>query len=666
MLGFQHRYLFRSTLRFLCLIALTLCLLLMQNAIASSQGVSIFDNQKAGTIPPGNVTRYGGLEVTWVRSPLNGKRLFQIAAPTVLDRNNLRLDDLPVEVRASSVEALLRIETERFRNNTFQRLVHQFQRWDSERIRHRSAEVVISTLNNRPVIQVESSDRSRALTIVTVTQPDVDFYSETPEVLSEEWREILQGEIDQLEDVSSLEWARQGLRRSLEILLGATAITGVCSFLHWWLGRQRRRLQMRNQANAEIDHETLDETFHEAQTQGDTNDNSSDDSPPIIDSSALNASSPQLGLLAQRTRFLKTLQRRPSLKRQLNILKFFQWFLVWVIIFAWYGSLIGLTYTLPMITSWRTTLLSEPFKLLLILFSVNLALRINRTVTRRFKENHQSTLTTLSSEAQRKSLRANTIGDALEGFWAVLIVSTGLLLALSTFGLSTRSVLAWGAVLGLAISFGTQSLIKDVVNGGLILIEDQFAVGDVISVNDMSGFVEELSLRSTRLRSADGQLITIPNGKIAEVCNLTRLWSRVDFTIEVAYENDPDKVLVLLNDIAQKMYDTPEWREKMPSPPEVLGIDHLAHSGILIRVWIKTMPIQQWAVGREFRLRVRRAFETHDIPIGKPQWISHNTLIDPNSVQKGSRTSNPFMKTELWNTQSVGYESDYDIHDEPS
>lgn len=110
--------------------------------------------------------------------------------------------------------------------------------------------------------------------------------------------------------------------------------------------------------------------------------------------------------------------------------------------------------------------------------------------------------------------------------------------------------------------------------------------------------------------------------------NLTRLWSRVDFTIEVAYENDPDKVLQVLESVAIEMYHSPEWQDKLPDPPEILGIDNLSHAGMLVRVWIKTRPLQQWLVGREYRLRVRRAFTQHDIVIGRPQWITYSAILD--------------------------------------
>ncbi|MGF1522682.1 MAG: mechanosensitive ion channel family protein [Leptolyngbyaceae cyanobacterium] len=618
---------------------------MIQSATALGQDFSAFGNTVTGTLPPDGVSRYGSIETTLVRSPLDGEELFQIAAPTVIDRSNPDAENLPVEIRARNVEALLRIELERFGKNVFERIANQLRLWDADWSPPRSAQVIISTLNNRPVIQIRSSDRSRPLTIITVTQTDVDFYSETPEVLSQEWRDILQEEIDQFEQLASVERARQGLWRSCLIFIGVVSTTGILVFLHWWMGQKYRHLLLQNQSETTVEADQdaapqFDATHSPSENKGSSvNGPLSPDShrpeeshPPDASRSSITPS----GLLAERSRFLKLLQKRPTLERKLNLLELCQWLLIWAVVFAGYCGLIGLTFTLPMFMSWRNALLSEPFRILLIWFVVNLALWLNRTLIHRYTSARQSlAIPYSSSEAQRKSLRINTIGGVLEGFVSVLIILTGLLLTLSIFGLDTRSVLAWGAVLGLAISFGTQSLIKDVVNGCLILLEDQFAVGDVISIKNMAGLVEEMSLRSTRLRNPEGQLITIPNGNIAEVSNLTRLWSRVDFTIEVAYDNDPDKVLAVLNEVAQRLYSTPDWSAKMPGPPEVLGIDHLSHSGMLIRVWLQTAPLQQWLVGREYRLRVRKAFAAHNITIGKPQWISHTAALEPSSTHNG-------------------------------
>lgn len=630
----------RSLRRFLCLTMLSCIVVLIQNAPMSGQNLSVLSSNGVDTLPPEGVSRYGSIETTVVRSPFDGEDLFQVAAPTVTDRSNLKPNDLPVEVRANSVEALLRIEFERFGKNVFERIVNQISPRNANWTAPRSAEVIVSTLNNRPVIQIRSSDRSRPFTIITVTQTDVDFYSETADVLSEEWRTILQNEIDQYEQLSSREWTQRGLRRAIAILIGIIIITVVLGGLHWLMGRKCRSLaQERDAAASEKtarDNSAVQQNVPSTHSQLHGH---SDHQIQDSDTTLLQKSDPRSihqGLIAERARFMRLLQRESTQEQQLKLLKSFQWALLWLMVFVWYCGLIGLTYTLPMITSWRNTLLSEPFRILLIGFVVNLALRLNRTLTHRYISAGQRELSTHSSStAQRRSLRINTVGSALEGFVSVLILLTGLLFILSTFGLSTRSILAWSAVLGLAISFGVQNLIKDVVNGCLILLEDQFAIGDVVIINDRVGLVEEMSLRSTRLRNPEGQLITIPNSNISEARNLTRLWSRVDFTIEVAYDNDPDKVLALLTRVAQEMYTSPEWGDKMPEPPEVLGIDRLSHSGMLIRVWLITAPLQQWLVGREYRLRVRKVFEVHGITIGKPQWISHNATFGQLAASPG-------------------------------
>jgi small conductance mechanosensitive channel len=179
--------------------------------------------------------------------------------------------------------------------------------------------------------------------------------------------------------------------------------------------------------------------------------------------------------------------------------------------------------------------------------------------------------------------------------------------------------------LGFAISFGSQNLVKDLVNGVLILFEDQFAIGDVVAIDQDAGVVENVNLRITQVRNTQGELITIPNSSISRVKNMTRLWSRVDFVVEVAYENDIDAVIQVLDRTAQELYQEEAWHDLILEPPEMLGVDQLSHTGMLIRLWIKTAPMQQWAVGREYRRRVRRAFAQHSIQIGRPEWISYNT-----------------------------------------
>jgi moderate conductance mechanosensitive channel len=198
------------------------------------------------------------------------------------------------------------------------------------------------------------------------------------------------------------------------------------------------------------------------------------------------------------------------------------------------------------------------------------------------------------------------------------------LAGLSLVGVDLIPLVAGAGIIGLAISFAAQSLIKDMINGFLILLEDQYAVGDVIAIGTVSGFVENMNLRITQLRNSEGQLITIPNSTITVVQNLSKDWSRVDLAIDLAYGTDPDHALAVIRELAQEMYNDGDWGAKMPDPPEVLGIDEVNHNGLLIRVWIKTLPLQQWIVAREFRRRLVLALGREGLSIGVPQqslWV---------------------------------------------
>ena len=161
-------------------------------------------------------------------------------------------------------------------------------------------------------------------------------------------------------------------------------------------------------------------------------------------------------------------------------------------------------------------------------------------------------------------------------------------------------------------------MIKDIINGFLIILEDQYAVGDVITVGNMGGLVENMNLRITQIRNGEGQLITIPNSTISVVQNLSKDWSRVDLAVRIAYDTDPNYAMEVFNQLATEIYEDSNWHTKIIDPPEVLGIDDLQGNGMLVRIWIKTKPLEQWSVAREFRHRLRIAMQQKGIAIGIP------------------------------------------------
>ncbi len=223
------------------------------------------------------------------------------------------------------------------------------------------------------------------------------------------------------------------------------------------------------------------------------------------------------------------------------------------------------------------------------------------------------------TDLQRRTLRIGTALTVLGGLKTTVVYGVALGLVIGSFGIPIGSVIAIGGLVAFALSLGAQSLVRDLINGAFILWEDQFGIGDVVVIGSVSGAVENMNLRITQLRNGEGRLITIPNSAISIVENLTRTWSRVDFTIDVDAQAQGAEALGLLRRVVAEFYQDPAWQEKILEPPEVLGIDLISHSGLTIRVWLKTQPGQQWAVGREFRVRVLTALQNSGISIGRPQ-----------------------------------------------
>jgi small conductance mechanosensitive channel len=290
----------------------------------------------------------------------------------------------------------------------------------------------------------------------------------------------------------------------------------------------------------------------------------------------------------------------------------------------------------------QSFLLSTPLQIFAIAFGTYLLIRVSNLLIERFSGFLKARDFAMLKPYQRLDLRVSTVSQVLRNITDLVLVCLGTLGILSAIGFDLVPLLAGAGIVGLAISFAAQGLIKDVINGFLIILEDQYAVGDVIVVGELGGLVENMNLRITQIRNNEGQLITIPNSSIAIVQNLSKDWSRVDLTIRVAYETNPDRALAVLRKLAQEIYQEHIWHAKIIEPPDVLGIDDLQHSGMLIRIWIKTQPLQQWSVAREFRRRLKLIMEQEGIAIGIPQQF----LVAENSLPQETVEPSPFPPKE--------------------
>lgn len=266
-----------------------------------------------------------------------------------------------------------------------------------------------------------------------------------------------------------------------------------------------------------------------------------------------------------------------------------------------------------------------PIRIALVGLLTYVLIRLSYVIINRFTSSFISSNLLTPRANRRMQLRVTTVSRVSRGIVTILWLVVGFITALSLIGIDVAPLLAGAGILGLAISLASQNLIKDAINGFFIILEDQYAVGDVIDVSGVGGLVENINLRITQVRDGEGRLITIPNSEIKIVANLSSQWSRADLNIPVSYHTDIDRALHLIHQVADEICQDEQWQEQIIESPQILGVDNFADRGIIIRVWIKTEPLKQWDVGREFRRRIKIAFDRAEIPLPPPQqqlWLN--------------------------------------------
>ena len=282
-----------------------------------------------------------------------------------------------------------------------------------------------------------------------------------------------------------------------------------------------------------------------------------------------------------------------------------------------------------------------PLRLGVVFLGTYVAIRLTYALIERFTSTLVSSGAFLTLESsERLQLRVSTFSGVTKSIATLIWVGVGILLALVSLGIDIVPLLAGASLVGVAVSLASQNLFKDAINGFLIILEDQYALGDVISVGDVEGLVENLNLRMTQVRDSEGRLITIPNSEIKVVANLSSRWSRADLTIPIAYQADTEQALKLIETVAEKMSQELQWQPQILEPPQVLGIDQFGDRGLIIRVWIKTQPLKQWDVARDFRRRLKVALDEAGISISVPQqaiWVNDDQLLNFHSKELSQR-----------------------------
>ncbi len=217
----------------------------------------------------------------------------------------------------------------------------------------------------------------------------------------------------------------------------------------------------------------------------------------------------------------------------------------------------------------------------------------------------------------RRVQRAQTMGSLLKSIVSGVVVAVAGTMMLSELGVDIAPIVASAGIIGVALGFGSQTLVKDFLSGIFMIFEDQYGVGDVVDLGEASGTVEAVSLRVTRLRDVNGTVWYVRNGEILRVGNMSQNWARSVLDVNVGYREDLVKVRSVLRDVAHDLWEDEDFRGQIIEEPEVWGVESITPEGVVVRVTLKTAPMEQWAIAREMRERIlaRFAYEGIEIPI---------------------------------------------------
>jgi small conductance mechanosensitive channel len=288
------------------------------------------------------------------------------------------------------------------------------------------------------------------------------------------------------------------------------------------------------------------------------------------------------------------------------------------------------------ITAWFTT---SGIKVLGILIALIILARMSKWIVKWLEKFIPEKDTLQAVEAKK---RAHTLGNILRHGVLIAICFIALLMILGELGIQLGPLLATAGIGALAVGFGAQSLVKDVISGFFIILENQYRIGDAIEVAGVSGLVESVSLRRTVLRDLEGKVHTIPNGEIKIVSNLSKEWARSVLDVSVSYREEVDQVMEVLKQIGEELAAEEPWKSVLLEPLQIFGVERFGESELVIRVVVKTAPLKQWEVGRELRRRIKIRFDKKGIRIPFP----HRVLIweDKEQSKPNFKCQNPNIK----------------------
>lgn len=255
-------------------------------------------------------------------------------------------------------------------------------------------------------------------------------------------------------------------------------------------------------------------------------------------------------------------------------------------------------------------------RIVVIVIAAYVVIRVGSAAARRF-EREMSRGTGL--DVIERTKRAQTLARLLQKALSIVVMSMAGLMVLRQLDIDITPVLTGAGIAGLAIGFGAQTLVRDVISGFFLIVEDQVRVGDVVAVNGQAGLVEEVNLRTLVLRDEKGAVHIFPNGEVKTLANMSKDFSYYVITVGVAYDGDVERAMEAMRDAAASLMEDPSFKPHILEPLDVFGVDAFEPGQLVVKARIKTVPLKQWVVGRELRKRIARVFSERGFPMPPPQ-----------------------------------------------
>ena len=557
------------------------CAIVFAATVAPAAAQLLPSLPKASSAPGTFGLRDEGLFVT---APLtvDGAPVFRIAAPMMPAAG-----ELPIDVRLLFVQnAISQILAEKDGGGTV---------YDPHTLK-----IALDRVGAQQTLVATDGTHANEVPILTVTSADAQYARTTSDALAEQWRPLLQNAL-----VTALIKRQPAVIRSnLDKLarIGAALVVGTILGFVLWIVFDRRAGALKL---------LIAQRKEKADRQ---------------ESPAAEQTTPT----KQRRRLLALALRAAGPDQELQRVRAVAGFIVWLLVLVWASAITWSLLLFPQTAIAGQFILRTAASVAFIWIGAGLLDRIADIVIVRFADAYAHRGLTSENRA-RHLLRAPTISRSVGGFKRFIIVFIAMLTTLSALSIPIASVVTIGGVAALAIGFAAQSLVRDVLNGLLVLFEDQYVVGDYVMIGDFNGVVENLTLRVVQIRDSRGNLITIPHSAVSMVVNASRDWSRVDFRIPVAENTDIAKATAVLKRTLEQLAADRTMKGAILQPAEWIGIESPSKNGVVLRAAIRTAPLRQFDVGRIANGRVYEAFIREGISLG----------VDPQGLPVPAVTASP-------------------------